>query len=166
MEVVLRILTIVSMMLAHVATAAASADMRTCRLDALSFVDPWTGSRFDVERVGESRYFVCESGLVESSEIESPPNCQGPYGSLFLEGQYDDGVHAVAHWYVIPAAPCCGWEVTAPGEINSTGGDVHWYAPGSAPLLGNRGFASIETTVGSMAVSNPLIALICAHSLD
>ncbi|MCB1390800.1 MAG: hypothetical protein KDK12_16925 [Rhodobacteraceae bacterium] len=141
-----------------------AADMRDCRLDALSFIDPWGGERFDVERVGERRQFWCDDHWVPYEQGDRQ-RCSGPFGELLLSGRFDHGEVAVMVYSVSASAPCCVWDLYSPEEAQQRFPDIPWYPPGEAPLLRSRGFASIESQWGSIPGHNPLIALACAHSL-
>ena len=152
-----------------------AADMRDCRLDALTFVDPWGGDdRFTVTRVGTARAYLCfddNGAMVETAKPKEGADCQGPYGDLVLEGRYEGwsdelllGMTAI--WYEKPAAPCCGWDVFPTTEAPTERlAKVTWFTKGSVPVLGTFPTAAIEVENGETILINPLIALVCAHSL-
>ncbi|KUF10915.1 hypothetical protein [Pseudoponticoccus marisrubri] len=148
-----------------------AADLRECRLDALSFVDPWGGARFDVRRVGTYAFLLCPEGVRPDQPGPVPSECRGRFGSIVLDGQLKDrddgpGERLLAEYYTMPAAPCCGWELFRPGDKPALEADLTWYAPGSAPVLGTQPFASIESGDYTEISVNPLHALVCAHALD
>jgi hypothetical protein len=156
-------------------TLGFAADMRDCRLDALTFVDPWGGDdRFVVTRVGTVRAYLCfdENGAMVDTDVPRVgADCQGPYGDLVLEGRYEGwsdellpGMTAI--WHESPAAPCCGWDVYPTSEAPADRLEkVTWFAADSAPVLGTIPTATIEVESGEPILVNPLIALVCAHSL-
>ncbi|MCP5037973.1 MAG: hypothetical protein GY945_10280 [Rhodobacteraceae bacterium] len=150
------------------------ADMRDCRLDALSFVDPWGGAVFQVERVGEAMDYYCGEGqgeLVVTKDPTEASACRGPYGDLMLEGSYkgspdDDARKVTAIWSVIWGSPCCGWEAYETTRVPAQRlAKINWYPKGTAPPLGTQPYASIDEVYGENPFFNPLIALACAHDL-
>jgi len=152
-----------------------AADMRDCRLDALSFVDAWgDGGTFTVDRVGDTRAFLCLDDKGDYVKTQAPAegaDCLGRYGNVILEGSFagwaDDLVpDMTAIWSERPAAPCCGWEVFPTAEVPPDRLDeVTWFAEGNAPTLRTIPTAAIEVIADSNPFVNPLIALICDHPL-
>lgn len=167
---------LLSLVVSHAAPMIAQAgDMRDCRLDALSFVDPWgDGGTFTVERVGDARAFLCYEATGDIVRMHNPAegeDCLGRYGDLIFEGSFvgwaDEllpGMTAI--WSESPAAPCCGWEVFPSAEVPPERlADVIWFDEANAPVLGTIPTAMIEVTTDDTPFVNPLIALICDHPL-
>lgn len=143
-------------------------DMQTCRLDAVTFVDPWDRREFPVERVGTDFYYACGDEETISHDPADASRCRGPYGDIMLEGsllQGDRELRFVAVYSVYKStAPCCGWSVYAAGspDIEKR---VTWLPKGTAPPLGDWPFASIYNSWGDKGELDGFVAMICAAEL-
>lgn len=157
---------------------AVAADMRDCPMDALTFIDPWFEERFEVNAVGADERLMCDGEFIPAAAAANPDSCDGPFGYTFLFGHFssaapfaadtpDDPKAALAVWSVLPAAPCCDWELF---PVNAFPAD-HWQGavlstPGNAPTLRSIGTATIESAYGQLADIAPLVALDCAVPLE
>ena len=57
--------------------------MRDCRLDEITFINPWRLVTFKLDRVGLDVYYACGS---TEELVETPAGsetCRGPVGDLF-----------------------------------------------------------------------------------
>ncbi|MEC9368195.1 MAG: hypothetical protein VX871_05820 [Pseudomonadota bacterium] len=156
------------------ASAPISIDMRKCPLDTVSFIDPWGGAEFEVQKVATDHYWLCPSGEQFTDPKGSNPECVGPYGDLLLKGQFranGEGTEAkpvTLIYSVIKAVPCCAWNLTEQGEASLALGkpQFRWRMEKDMPLLGDYPFATIEPEDHSgpeigQVINNPLIALKC-----
>lgn len=141
-------------------------NMANCRVSAVTFVDPWAKTTFEVEKVGTNYYYDCHDGkLVDEQKADG--SCR-QFGNLVLQGKEreqdsDVGQDMLAIYYVEPAAPCCGWQVLKPGsnDAKEALAEVTWLKPEEAPALHENGFASIDPKDGS----NPKVAMRCDLSI-
>lgn len=138
---------------------AKTIDIRDCSLEGLTFVDPWAGGSFTVRKVGTAYAYNCPEGVVVPND-----ECRGPYGDLVLEGDYrensnDGPVTKSAIWSVIPAVPCCGWNVLQGAYLPSEKGFA-WLTGSAVPKLADMSFLSIESESGE-DFGNPLMAASC-----
>lgn len=158
----------ISAILGSVANGAAF-DLRECPLDKLTFVDPWVGDSFKVDRVGIDYTYRCGDEYVDEP-IEGQACVQ--FGRTALEGDLRDadGVekyHMLSIWYVETANPCCGWvqEWLTPESVAA----YDWVEGADVPLLGQMPFASIEAG-GTLTLKSGLLvsfgnekhAMVCA----
>lgn len=148
---------------------AAAYDMRSCPLDALTFVNPWSEAEFQPNRVGVKLYYACGP---EEKIVTSPTDtadCTGPFGELMLEGIFADNgqeTRLLAMYTVYKGtSPCCGWSVFAPGEEPEIEARAVWLDQGAAPRLGEWPFASIENDWGTRDDMDGVVALICDPAL-
>ena len=146
------------------------ADMRDCKLDALTFFDPWVGrGQFTVERVGETLSFWCVDGDGIGAKTKKPTdaaNCRGPFGDLLLEGSFDRSPNEMTViWSVIAGVPCCGWEAYPTSQVPARHlSDVEWFPKGTAPALGSLPSVLIEAgEYGPITIQ--LLPLDCKHDL-
>lgn len=144
---------------------ASAFDMRECRLDSITFVDPWSNATFKPDRVGLDVHYSCGSNEESVRSPDSLENCRGPYGDVFLQGTFHENGQAsqflAVYSYHKGTAPCCGWSVFASGENIELENRATWLSSGSAPRLGEWPFASIANTWGSQGSLDGLVALIC-----
>lgn len=152
------------LLMASMADAAGQRiDLRDCPLDTVVFVDPWAGGTFKVKRVGTDYSYLCED------ETKPPDDtCRGPYGDLVLEGEYSDSEDApgqtlYARYNVIPAVPCCDWNVHKPEEMQF-GVGFKWLAGKDVPLLKQQPWLSIDSVNFGSDFGNPLYAVSCTLS--
>jgi hypothetical protein len=144
---------------------ASAFDMRECRLDAVTFVDPWSNTTFKSDRVGLDIYYSCGSIEESVKNPDSIENCRGPYGDVFLQGTFYENGRAsqflAVYSYHKGTAPCCGWSVFASGENTEWESRATWLPSGSAPRLGEWPFASIANSWGTQGSLDGVVALIC-----
>jgi len=152
-------------------------EIADCPLDRLVFRDAWTDAEFAVERVGERRFFLCESGVVAAPSGVPEGECRGPFGETVLEGAYsevgENGRQPPRRLYMTyyrsDGAPCCWWEgAVAPPDYSDPvppEAPFSWIARGQAPKLGQYGLAEIafdpQTDDPDLPI-NPLTAMRCA----
>ena len=144
---------------------ASAFDMRDCKLDAITFVDPWSNATFKPDRVGVDVYYSCGSTEELVENPDNPETCRGPYGDLFLQGTFNENGRTsqllAVYSYHKNTAPCCGWSVFASGENTTLENRVTWLASGSAPRLGDWPFGSIANSWGTQGALDGVVALIC-----
>ena len=137
-------------------TPTKSIDIRQCPLDTVTFTDPWAGGEFVVNRVGEDYEYLCPDEGVVKEKLSN--ECRGPLGGLILDGHYNDR-HVWAIYYMLPAAPCCGWNVTVPDLGDSA---VRWLKGEEVPMLGDKPFLNIDPEGSKESIiTNPLYAVSC-----
>jgi hypothetical protein len=137
-------------------------DMRDCRLDTVTFIDPVAGGAFTVRRVG--RNSSCTRKAV----------CDGRLGDLVLAGRLSEPGEAplivYAIWHTEPAAPCCGWRVLAEKEGRKLAARAGFHWLDRAPRLGETGFASIyfdeAHQEGRDIFSAPKVAMRCLNGRE
>ncbi len=124
---------------------AATIDLRECPLDRVTFIDPWAGGSFTVDRVGIDHVYRCGDDYVDEP-VEGMACAQ--YGRTALEGDLlprgDDTEpsRVLAVWYVEAANPCCGWSLAWPTASETA--QYRWLEGDDVPLLGDMPFASID----------------------
>ncbi|MEO6394919.1 MAG: hypothetical protein ABIO40_03315 [Devosia sp.] len=126
---------------------AATMDLRECPLDRLTFIDPWAGGSFKVERVGGDYSYLCGvSGLVD--EAVDGERCK-QLGSTVLDGTLQEHAahpattfHIWVIWEVVDGSPCCNWSVAWPEPARQVSHE--WLTGRDVPLLGDMPFATIE----------------------
>lgn len=151
------------------------ADMRDCKLDALTFFDSWVdGAQFKVERVGETRVYWCVDSDGIGTKTKNPTenaNCRGPFGDLLLEGTFDGSPNEMTViWSVIDGVPCCGWNAYSTNQIHNhissdLLSDVEWFPKGTAPTLGSKVPTALIETSRYSPVTLQLLPLVCDHDL-
>jgi hypothetical protein len=149
-------------------------DMRDCRLDTVTFIDPVAGGTFAVARVGRNVNYLCKGGV--RTDAEADDICAGPFGDLVLAGRLGEpgetprNVFAV--WHMEKAAPCCGWRILEEraGRKFAALPGFRWLDGVRAPRLGQVGFASIFFDElhqeGSAVFSAPKIAMHCTVTVE
>lgn len=144
---------------------ASAFDMRECRLDAITFVDPWSLATFKPDRVGLDINYSCGSNEESVRNPDGLKNCRGPYGDVFLQGTFHENGRAsqflAVYSYHKGTAPCCGWSVFASGENIELENRATWLSSGGAPRLGEWPFASIVNSWGTQGSLDGVVALIC-----
>ena len=120
--------------------------LEACPLDTLTFVDPWAGGTFAVDKVGRHYSYLC--GDEVSAVKKDGQACRGPYGELVLRGKLrksgeepEETVFAV--WNTIVGSPCCWWDIFDK-EKDAIGASFAWFSAGEVPTLGSMPFLSIE----------------------
>ena len=157
-------------------SAGFGADIRDCRLDALTFFNfdenSYVVEQFKVEKVGETWSYWCDASEGISVKTDNPIEnayCRGPFGDLLLEGNFDGTPNKMTViWSVIPALPCCGWSAYPTSQIHMSTGllsDVEWFPKGTAPTLGSRFSTALIKTSRYSPVTLQLLPLVCDHDL-
>ncbi|MGE3625306.1 MAG: hypothetical protein AB7G34_02920 [Hyphomicrobiales bacterium] len=167
-------LLLLSFALCAHAAAPIPVDMRKCPLDTVTFINPWSGSAFEVEKVATDHFWLCPGGKKKEVAGAGKAECGGPYGDLILRGTYRDngegtGGRTVNFIYtVIKGAPCCGWSLSEQGELELSSGkhNFRWRTARDMPRLGDYPVASIDTNYTSgpeiaRVVVDPLVAMKC-----
>lgn len=128
--------------------------LEVCPLDTLTFVDPWSGGEFRVEKAGRNYRYLCPDGM--KATPGNRQDCSGPFGALVLQGQLtryrdEQSKTAFAVWNTIKGAPCCWWNVfTGRGDVEALkDANFKWYGPGDVPRLRDMPFLAIETDAQS-----------------
>ena len=144
-------------------------DLRRCPLDTITFIDPWTGTTFEVKRVGANYHYNCPNGFQQSRVSDE---CKGPFGDLIFQGEFgEDGSKKTmfAIYTTIQGSPCCGWSSSEGKEDTVISGrkNFKWLSRKDVPRLGDVPFASIESeppapdSEAEWVLGNPLIAMKC-----
>ena len=152
------------------------ADIRDCRLDSLTFLNSdqssYVGEQFKVERVGETWSYWCDDNdgiSVKTDTLIENAYCQGPFGSLLLEGTFDGTPNEMTViWSVASALPCCEWYAYPTSQIHMSTGllsDVDWFPKGAAPTLGRVAQAALIETSRYSPLTLQLLPLVCDHDL-
>ena len=152
-------------------------DIADCRLGAIVFRDPWTGSEFRPVSVGAGRVWLCNDGIVRSLEAaRASGGHSGPYGPTVLKGVLEDATRRHPDRVVyfvynrIRGLPSSWWdaldEVDVQEVLKLEG--FRWLPLNEQPRMSEFGFASIELddTYSTVSVSldlswNPLIGMVC-----
>jgi hypothetical protein len=140
----LRIAAALSAVSTALQAQAASFDIRDCRLDLVTFVEPWAGASFAVKRVGTRHTWLCPEGKTAEGG-----GCDGPFGDLVLEGVFtpSNGTPPrtmTATRTVLKALPCCSWSVEeGPSSLVGKAG-FKWLERVDVPALRTLSSLSIE----------------------
>ncbi|GAB5448092.1 hypothetical protein [Gymnodinialimonas sp.] len=102
--------------IAAMATGAQAQDLGQCPITSVVFQDQTGQQTFQPSDVAFDLFFLCDGEITEATEFGPRQGCRGPYGDYALIGSFYDAarsldLHIVANFHVLPAAPCCGWEV-------------------------------------------------------